>query len=140
MTDPKPKPRWDFLRSDHAIGAAIGFVYVVWLLATARELGFPRDEGFYFHAASDYARWFDMLFNHPAEALQRANIDGIWSENHEHPALMKSLFALSWRYLHEKWHLFADASTAFRFPGMVMGGLALYVTYLFGARAFSKRA
>src|SRR5271156_6315020 len=29
---------------DHAIGAGIGFVYVVWLLSTARELGFPRDE------------------------------------------------------------------------------------------------
>ena len=129
-----------FLKSDHAIGIAIGLVYVIWLLATSRELGFPRDEGFYFHAASDYSRWFDMLFNHSSQAFERSNIDGIWSENHEHPALMKSLFALSWRYLHEKNHVFHDASTAFRFPGMVMGGLALYVTYLFGARAFSKRA
>jgi 4-amino-4-deoxy-L-arabinose transferase-like glycosyltransferase len=136
----EPKPKWSFLRSDHAIGAAIGLVYVVWLLATARQLGFPRDEGFYFHAASDYARWFEMLFEHPAQAMTRATIDGIWSENHEHPALMKSLFALSYHYLYEKWHWFEDASTAFRFPAMVMGGVALYVTYLFGARAFSRRA
>ncbi len=127
-------------RIDHAIGAFIGFVYVVWLLSTTRELGFPRDEGFYFHAASDYARWFEMLFSHPSEAFERSNIDGIWASNHEHPALMKSLFALSWQYFHEKWHLFDDASTAFRFPGMVMGGLALWVTYLFGARAYSRRA
>ena len=41
---------------------------------------------------------------------------------------MWSLFALSWHFFHEKWHVFKDASTAFRFPGMVMGGLALYVT------------
>jgi 4-amino-4-deoxy-L-arabinose transferase-like glycosyltransferase len=127
-------------RIDHAIGAAIGCVYIAWLLATTRDLGFPRDEGFYFHAASDYARWFEMLFSHPAQALERSNIDGIWSNNHEHPALMKSLFALSWEYLHEKWHVFQDASTAFRFPAIVFGGLALYVTYLFGARAFSRRA
>jgi 4-amino-4-deoxy-L-arabinose transferase-like glycosyltransferase len=127
-------------RVDHAIGAGIGLVYIVWLLSTARELGFPRDEGFYFHAATDYARWFDLLFSHPSAALERSTIDGIWANNHEHPALMKSLFALSWQYLHEKWHLFDDASTAFRFPGMVMGGIALYVTYLFGARAFSRWA
>ena len=64
------KPSWrKYLESDHAIGAAIGVVYVIWLLATARELGFPRDEGFYFHASSDYARWFDMLFNHPSQAF-----------------------------------------------------------------------
>jgi 4-amino-4-deoxy-L-arabinose transferase-like glycosyltransferase len=134
------KEPWSFWKSDHAIGATIGVIYVAWLLATARELGFPRDEGFYFHAAGDYARWFDMLFDHPSQAFERANIDGIWSENHEHPALMKSLFALSWHFFHEKWHVFKDASTAFRFPGMVMGGLALYVTYLFGARAYSRRA
>lgn len=139
MTEQEPK--WKkFLRGDHAIGLAIGIVYVGWLLATSHELGFPRDEGFYFHAASDYARWFDMLFNHTAQAFERSTIDGIWSENHEHPALMKSLFALSWQYLHEKNHVFEDASTAFRFPAMVMGGVALYVTYLFGARAFSRRA
>ncbi len=129
-----------FLKSDHAIGLGIGVVYVAWLLSTSRELGFPRDEGFYFHAATDYARWFDMLFEHPSQAFDRATIDGIWQENHEHPALMKSLFALSWHFFYEKWHWFKDASTAFRFPGMVMGGLSLYVTYLFGARAFSRRA
>ncbi len=140
MADDPKKKNWDFLRSDHVVGAAIGFVYVVWLLATSRELGFPRDEGFYFHAASDYARWFDMVFSHAPNAFEKGTIDGIWGENHEHPALMKSLFALSWRYLHEKNHVFEDASTAFRFPSMVMGGIALWVTYLFGARAFSRRA
>ena len=103
-------------------------------------MGFARDEGFYFHAASDYARWFELLFRAPAEAMQRPAIDASWATNHEHPALMKSLFALSFMYLHEKWKLIDDASTAFRFPGMVMGGIALWVTYLFGARAFSRRA
>jgi 4-amino-4-deoxy-L-arabinose transferase-like glycosyltransferase len=127
-------------RIDHGIGVGLGALYTIWLLATARSLGFPRDEGFYFHAASDYARWFDMLFSSSSQAFERANIDGIWQNNHEHPALMKSLFALSWQYFYNKWHWFSDASTAFRFPGMVMGGLALYVTYLFGARAFSRKA
>jgi len=125
---------------DHAVGGLLALAYVAWLVATARSLGFPRDEGFYFHAASDYARWFDLLLKHPADAMQKGAIDGPWSQNHEHPALMKSLFGLSWMFLHQRLGLFSDASTAFRLPGMAMGGLSLWVTYLFGARAFSRPA
>jgi 4-amino-4-deoxy-L-arabinose transferase-like glycosyltransferase len=125
---------------DHAIGASLAILYVAWLLATARSLGFARDEGFYFHAAWDYSRWFQLLFTHPAQALEQHAIDASWSTNHEHPALMKSLFALSFMFLHERHAVFADVSTACRFPGMVMAGLSLWVTYLFGARVFSRRA
>jgi 4-amino-4-deoxy-L-arabinose transferase-like glycosyltransferase len=125
---------------DPFIGGGIAAVYVAWLLSTARSLGFSRDEGFYFGASSDYQRWFAMLLETPAKAIERGSIDGIWSNNHEHPALMKSLFAISHMLFHDKWKVFEDDSTAFRFPGMLMMGLALYVTYMFGARAFSRRA
>ena len=125
---------------DRVIAFAIGAAYVISLLATARSLGFARDEGFYFRAAMDYARWFDLLFTHPGLALDRSAIDGAWGTNHEHPALMKSLFALSWMQLHERFHVFEDASTAFRFPAMCMAGMGMGITYLFGARAFSRRA
>jgi 4-amino-4-deoxy-L-arabinose transferase-like glycosyltransferase len=125
---------------DWLIGGSMAGAYVVWLLESASTLGFARDEGFYFRAATDYARWFTLLFQHPAAAFERAAVDGSWSTNHEHPALMKSLFALSHMLFYEKWRLFTDASTSFRFPGMLMAGLAIFVTYLFGARAFSRRA
>ncbi len=137
---PAAPAKGDLKPKDHAIGLGLATVYVAWLLATARSLGFARDEGFYFSAASRYAVWFRALAERPGEAVKRPFIDSIWSTNHEHPALMKSLFALSWMYLHEKWKVFADASTAFRFPGMVMMGLAIYVTYLFGAQVYSRRA
>ena len=53
---------------------------------------------------------------------------------------MKSLFALSHMLFYEKWRVFADESTAFRFPGMLMMGLALWVTYLFArARVLTPR-
>jgi hypothetical protein len=130
----------DFEARDHAIGAALGVAYAGWLLATARTLGFARDEGFYFRAASDYSRWFKLLFEQGTKAFERSSVDGIWAQNHEHPALMKSLFGLSWMYLHEKWKLFADASTAFRFPTMVMAGICVWLTYVFASRAFSRRA
>jgi hypothetical protein len=126
--------------ADAFIGLGLGLVYVAWLLATSRDLGFARDEGFYFEASGGYERWFKMLLSTPAKAFERANIDSIWSANHEHPALVKSLFALSHYFLWTKWHLFSDQSTAFRFPGMLFMGLALAITYLFATRAFSRRA
>jgi 4-amino-4-deoxy-L-arabinose transferase-like glycosyltransferase len=125
---------------DHVIGVGLGAAYLVWLLATARSLGFPRDEGVYFRAASDYVGWWVMLFEHGRDALQQGAIDSAWSINHEHPALMKTLFGVSWWLLHEKWHVFSDASTAFRLPGMASAAVAIWVTYLFGARAYSRRA
>lgn len=125
---------------DQVIALVLGAIYVSWLLATARSLGFARDEGFYFRAASDYARWFELLLRSPSSALQRGAIDASWGTNHEHPSLMKSLFAFSWMQFHERWHVFSDASTAFRFPGMCMAGMGVGITYLFGARAFSRRA
>jgi 4-amino-4-deoxy-L-arabinose transferase-like glycosyltransferase len=126
-------------RADVLIGGGIASSYVAWLLATARSLGFSRDEGFYFSAAYEYKRWFAMLLATPKRAFDRTSIDTIWANNHEHPSLMKSLFAISHLLFHEKWKVFQDDSTAFRFPGMLMMGLALWVTYDFGLRAYSRR-
>jgi hypothetical protein len=125
---------------DHVVGGAIAVIYVGILIVTARTLGFARDEGFYFSAGSSYARWVEMLFHETSRALEKSTVDGVWNQNHEHPSLMKTLFGLSHLWFHEKWELFQDASTSFRFPGMAMSGMALWVTYLFGARVFSRRA
>jgi hypothetical protein len=125
---------------DHVIGFAIAAIYAGILIVTARTLGFARDEGFYFSAGSSYARWVEMLFHETSRALEKSTVDSVWGQNHEHPSLMKTLFGLSHLWLHEKWELFQDASTSFRFPGMAISGMALWVTYLFGARVFSRRA
>jgi Dolichyl-phosphate-mannose-protein mannosyltransferase len=130
----------EFEARDHLVGAGLGAAYTAWLLATARSLGFARDEGFYFRAATDYARWFRLLFEHGGKAFERGAIDSSWATNHEHPSLMKSLFALSWMYLHEKWKIIADASTSYRLPTMVFAGIALWLTYVMTARIYSRRA
>ncbi len=133
-------PKGKIGKNDQLVGAGLMIGYVIWLLATARELGFPRDEGFYFRAAGDYSRWFDLLFREPKQAMLQSQIDPIWQENHEHPSLMKGLFALSWLKLYSQHKIFADQSTAFRFPAMVLSSVSLWITYLFGARAYSRRA
>jgi hypothetical protein len=113
---------------------------VAWLVAGAHSLGFPRDEGLYFRAGSDYMRWIRLLVEKPAAALEQGAIDSSWSINHEHPGLMKALFGISHHVFFETWHVFRDASTAYRLPGMAMAGLALWVIYLFGARVWGRPA
>ena len=67
----RPRRPGDLEGKDHAIGLGIAAVYVGWLLATARTLGFCRDEGFYFNASSRYAQWFRVLFERPQKRRDR---------------------------------------------------------------------
>jgi 4-amino-4-deoxy-L-arabinose transferase-like glycosyltransferase len=104
-----------------------------------------------------------------ASAFTQPVVDAHWAANAEHPSLLKSGFALSWIYFWKTWptglvellqrswittplawiviviakiapKLFAEESAAFRFPGMIAGGLVLYVTYLFAAEAAGRAA
>lgn len=139
-TAPTRRKRLLQASADPLIALGLGIAYVVLLLNTVDNLGYARDEGFYFQAARSYGAWFELLFKDPTTALTRASVDRYWAANNEHPALMKSLFALSNLYLFEKYKWFSDAGTAFRFPGMVLSGLAVAVTYLWGARSVHRGA
>ena len=135
MTDPR---RLD--RIDWALCGALLLGYVALLLVTSAELGYARDEGFYFQAARSYEAWFELLHTDIAGALDPAAIDRYWSVNHEHPALMKSLFALSHRYLFSSFHLFQEQGTSYRFPGMVVSSLGVAFTYAWGRRESGRLA
>lgn len=123
---------------DHGLGLCLCAAYVAILLATANDLGMARDEGFYVSAAQSYAQWFRVLLDDPSRALTTALIDRHWGVNHEHPALIKSLFA--WSYLaQERFHWFATDSLAFRFPGMLSAGILLWLIYIFGTQVAGRR-
>ncbi|RYE82397.1 MAG: hypothetical protein EOO75_20770, partial [Myxococcales bacterium] len=132
---PGPPGRWP----DAVIALALGALYVALLVATAGDLGYARDEGFYFHAAESYARWFELLARAPSEALERGAIDGAFAVNHEHPVLMKALFGLSW-LAQKRWHLLAEEGTSFRLPAMLSAGLAVALCYRWGAEVRGRRA
>jgi 4-amino-4-deoxy-L-arabinose transferase-like glycosyltransferase len=117
---------------------AIGFGYLLLLLLTARDIGYARDEGFYFSAASSYGKWFNLLFTHPSTAFQRANVDRYWADNHEHPALIKSLFWASNKYLRGL-PLIASQGTSYRFPAMALSALCLSCIYAWGRRLGGER-
>lgn len=123
---------------DSLIGAALAVGYTALLLGTADDLAMSRDESFYVSAAESYARWFRLLADDPLSAVQPAQIDAAWSDNHEHPPLMKSLFAWSWM-AQQRWHFFSSETAAHRFPAMLIAGLLLWLIYAFGRRAFDRR-
>src|SRR6186997_310239 len=90
---------------DPLVAWTLAAIYMALLLSTSRTLGYARDEGFYFRAASDYKQWFDVLFSDPSRAFDQSVVDRFWRTNREHPAFVKALFALSWKFLHEEWRL-----------------------------------
>ena len=47
---------------DPLLGVGLFAGYLALLLGTARTLGYARDEGFYFQAASAYESWFELLW------------------------------------------------------------------------------
>jgi 4-amino-4-deoxy-L-arabinose transferase-like glycosyltransferase len=128
---------WLLGRADTWIALALFVGYLALLLASAGSLGFMRDEGFYFAAARAYGDWFELLWSDPAQALSGAVRDRFWAVNHEHPSLLKALFALSNRYLGA---LFSEPSSSFRFPAMMLSSLAVAVVFRWGARHFGRLA
>jgi 4-amino-4-deoxy-L-arabinose transferase-like glycosyltransferase len=114
--------------------------YATALLCTMRDLGYARDEGFYFQAADSYLKWFQLLTSEPLEALKQNNVDRYWAVNHEHPALIKSLFALSRHCFYDTLGWFSEPGTSYRFVGVLFGSFAVGTLYLWGKEALSRTA
>ncbi|MEI9937459.1 MAG: glycosyltransferase family 39 protein [Pseudomonadota bacterium] len=132
---PRKLDRWDL-----AVCIVLAAAYLALLLSTVHDLGYARDEGFYFQAARSYETWFELLRTDFVRAIDPVTVDRYWSANHEHPALMKSLFAFSHRFLFTGWRLFREPGTAYRFPGMVLSTGGVVVTYIWGARESGRLA
>ena len=122
----------------HALGVTLGLIAFTWLAVTSPQIGIPRDESIYIYAADRFAQWFDRAIEGSVDTEQSYSP---WSDrelergfgfNHEHPMLMKALFGLSHRYLHQKWGWVSDPVLAYRLPTLLMAALAVYLTTLLG--------
>ena len=120
-----------------ALGLFIG-AFVV-LFATEQAAGFVRDESFYFYAAENHARWFQLLLHSPSQAFTDAAITRSFDYNHEHPALMKNLYGLSYLFFNETLHLLRPAA-AFRVPAFLFAALILPLTFLLAKPLFGRNA
>lgn len=126
-------------RLDRRIGWALFFIGFFALLLTDKPVGFVRDESVYFHAAESHARWFQLLVSSPGQALTDEAIVRAFDFNHEHPALMKNLFGLSFVLLHEKLGLLRPAA-AFRVPAFAFAALILPLVFAFAKKLWGRPA
>ncbi len=128
---------------DHALALGLAIATIV-LLAMTADMGFTRDEGFYFDASAGYAGWFEELEQNAEdgqirESFSQDGIDRHWGYNPEHPVLVKTAFALSHLLLDERWDVLSP-SLAFRFPAFVFTGILVWFLFAFTRRAFNSRA
>jgi len=128
------------------------------LLFTEKPAGFVRDESVYFAAAESHGRWFKAAFSSLPDWFRQAMTllgDGsqtgftwlarVWDArplpwtdagivqafdfNHEHPALMKNLFGLSYLFFHEGLGILRPAA-ALRLPAFVAAAAILPLIYV----------
>ncbi|MCA9671493.1 MAG: glycosyltransferase family 39 protein [Myxococcales bacterium] len=135
------------MRRDYLLALLLFALSVAALGLAQRDQGVMRDEGTYFRASESYWGWFAHLADNISDgktgkSFDRKEIHRYWRNNGEHPVLVKTLSALSWRFLHERARnkrgfesaaLMSEIS-AFRVPGWLFTGLAVALLYLFGLR------
>lgn len=91
--------------------ALLLFVSATAVLVVTNDMGFVRDEAFYFRHAEGYQEWFvdvEAGGEKRAKALSRDRTLATWRQNSEHPPLNKILFGYSWRLLGRKLRPVAD--------------------------------
>ncbi len=125
--------------SDRKIAWGLFLAGFVLLLMTEQPVGFGRDESVYFHAAESHARWFQLLVTSPSEAVKDASITQYFDFNHEHPALMKNLFGISYVVFNEKLHLLRPAA-AMRLPAFLFAAWMLPLIFGLTRRLFGQPA
>jgi len=102
-SDPLSRPLSWRLDGGIALVLVLGTFFTLFF---TNDVGFPRDEGFYFRHAVNYQNWFyDVELGSSQDenpALSREGVSRAWRANAEHPPLMKVLFGASWRSLARK--------------------------------------
>ena len=127
---------------DLTIAFALFIAHLAFLVSTM-DMGFTRDEGYYFHAAEDYQGWFteweeNRAAGHGEDSFTMDNIGKHWDNNPEHPVLLKTLFGLSWHELAVERDWMAP-TTAMRFPTALFAALLSAFLFLFFVEAFGAR-
>lgn len=117
-----------------AAAVALAVVYFGVLWGTAGDVGYTRDEGYYFKAAEEYARWWGVLFSSRFfEAFSDAEIMKHFGYNTEHPPLVKLSLGATYHLLHGALGV-ASPAQGFRAAGFLWGAVSVFSTYLLGRR------
>ena len=126
--------------SDLLLSAFMGTLAFALLYVTSSQIGYARDEGFYFQAAEQYGRWLQILWSDPARAIQKGVVEAHFAVNSEHPSLMKLLFALSEQTFHARLGWVSMQGQAYRIAGMWMAALSVALTVGWTTKLVSRSA
>ena len=119
--------------ADMLIALLVFVVVTVVVGVTAADVGFTRDEGYYFKAGELYAQWWRLLASDPLRAVSSTGINEHLGYNPEHPFIMKGAFGLA-RAVQTALGVDVVGSTALRFPAWITAGLGAAFLYLLGRR------
>jgi 4-amino-4-deoxy-L-arabinose transferase-like glycosyltransferase len=127
MTAPRAR------RVHRAIGWALAVITTLVVVINQRDVGIARDEVVYMQSGARYAAWWIGLarLDHgisERSVTQTFGGPGATDNNREHPALMKTLFGLSDKLVHQTLGV-ADEVTAFRLPSAILHGVLVLVVY-----------
>lgn len=126
--------------------AALLFVFASTLVISAqRNQGIARDEVVYMNFGTRYADWWIELATGTDGMTKRDTITKYFGGkratdgNREHPPLMKTLFGLSERILHDNlgW---TTETTGYRVPSALVNGLLIALTFLFVTSIWGRLA
>lgn len=113
------------------------FVGTCALLLSTADMGFSRDESFYFRFARSYQAWFSTVDQAEtpeavAEVMGREAVVETWLGNFEHPPLMKSLFGWSWATFGEQRRLIRRVMERDGAVEVAVGGLRRFDAFATG--------
>ncbi len=104
-------------------------------LLTANDYGPTYDEPHYASAGIRYAEWWARVFHGDFRALSKAQIEGAWSLNHEHPPLQKVASGFSQQWLGGA----LPGLMAMRLPSALWFALTVCAIYLFTRGVWGRR-
>ncbi len=121
------------------VAVVLSLLYVAVLWLTANDVGYTRDEGYYFKAAKQYSGFWGALFSSRFfEAFSAAEIEKHFNYNWEHPPLVKLSQGITYHLFHRALGL-ATPATGYRIAGFLFAGLSMFATFLLGRELVSAR-
>ncbi len=101
------------------------------VVLTQNRVGYSWDESYYYEPSLKAADWLTEVIR-GRRPFDRDAISEYWSENTEHPSMMKFMSGLALRsFANPRHHL-----EAMRLPMAILFGLTLALIYMIGRRAF----
>ncbi|MBL4632975.1 MAG: glycosyltransferase family 39 protein [Kofleriaceae bacterium] len=127
---------WSQRWQNRAIAVLLFILASTMVISAQRDQGVVRDEVIYMNFGSRYADWWGEFATGKDGITSKESITRFFggkaatAGNREHPPLMKTLFGLSEKLLHDKlgW---TSETTAYRVPTALLNALLIALVFLF---------